>query len=643
MIKRISKVLALLCIDALLCVTALFIALALRLESLALALNYNQPLATYGIVVLISLLVLITMRTHITVVRFTSWRYAQTLLWALTIAIVIVGFVNYLLGYFQLPRSVSVLYIFIATSLIYISRILLKICLIDSLFTVLFRQFLPVQDQRTNIIIYGAGEAGNQALQLLVWRKNYHIICFIDDDKDLKGRYMQALPIFHSDKLADIVSKYKVSEVLLAIPSLSVSKRQPIITKLNKLDLSVTILPTVAQLQTNTINFEDIRKIEIEDLLGRTAVEPNTDILQKCSSGKTILVTGGGGSIGFEICKQLLQYGIDTLIIIDNGEYNLYKAQQKLQRKFAKAKIITVLASVTDSHCLTKVFANYKIDCIYHCAAFKHVPLVEQNPFVGFHNNCYGSLLVALFAAKHNVANFVLISSDKAVRPTNLMGSSKRIAELIIQSLSQVKSLPDSTLIPQQFNDIDCSNTIFSGVRFGNVLNSSGSVIPLFRKQLLRGGPITVTDKRVTRYFMTLEEASQLVIQSTHLAQRGSLFLLDMGKPVNITQLAKDMIKLAGLQVKDETNPKGQIAIEYIGLRPGEKLIEELLIEANSKPTNINKISICQEPYIDFSEVATMLENILEYSKDIEQHKTSFIELISNKIIGYRKPSNSIL
>ena len=639
--QRLGKSSILLVIDGLLCALALYLALALRLDSWVQPWLYGQPTAYFGSVILTSLLCLMTLHSYATLIKFTNWQFSQTLLWAMTLGIIFAGFLLYFTDHLPIPRSVSVLYVFIATGLLYIARAILKLWFIENSLSYLISGFLWFKTKKPKIIIYGAGEAGVQSLKILENQDKLQVVGFIDDSNKLHRHYIQKVPVYHSDYLEKLVQKNDVSQLLLAIPSLSNKKRKAIISRLLSLQLELKSLPSLEQLTSNTISAQHIRNINIEDLLGREAVEPNPNIMQSCCVKKTVLVTGGGGSVGSEICHQIIQYGASTVVIFDHSEFNLYSVVQKLESFEHRAKVIPCLGSITDKKALSSLFNQYQFDYIYHCAAYKHVPLVEQNPYSGFYNNCVGTVLVALYALCYDVGHFILISTDKAVRPTNLMGVSKRIVELVLQGLRVEQKVPSHPLIPEQFHGKEFNSTHYTAVRFGNVLNSSGSVIPAFRRQLLAGGPLTITHKDVTRYFMTIEEASQLVIQSSSLAEKGWLFLLDMGQPVKIENLARDMVHLAGLQIKDADHPNGQIELKYTGLRQGEKLVEELLIGESAKPSPFEKISICEELGLPLIQTFHLLQEVLDCSRDLALHKLRLQAILQHGAIDYRVPMYS--
>jgi FlaA1/EpsC-like NDP-sugar epimerase len=427
--------------------------------------------------------------------------------------------------------------------------------------------------QRRRVLIYGAGSAGRQLAAALANSDDMQVVAFIDDDPTLKGSVLNGKQIYGPKGLSQRIDDLEIADLLLAIPSASRQRRNELIDSLASSHVSVRTLPGLADLADGRVTVNDLRELDIEDLLGRDAVAPNQLLLAKNIAERTVMVTGAGGSIGSELCRQILALRPKALVLVEQGEYNLYAIEQDLLARQASGsdgavRISPILASVQDEKRIDQILAEWKPDTIYHAAAYKHVPLVEHNPEEGVRNNVFGTMNVAQLAEKHSVSDFVLISTDKAVRPTNVMGATKRLAEMVLQALAA-----------------EGGETRFSMVRFGNVLGSSGSVVPLFRKQIREGGPVTVTHSEVTRYFMTIPEAAQLVLQAGAMAKGGEVFVLDMGEPVQIIELARRMIELSGLTVRDEADAKGDIEIKVTGLRPGEKLYEELLIGDNPEGT----------------------------------------------------------
>jgi FlaA1/EpsC-like NDP-sugar epimerase len=445
-------------------------------------------------------------------------------------------------------------------------------------------------------LIYGAGSAGRQLASAMVNSPEIRVVGFLDDDDRLHGHVLNGLPIHNPADLAEFLSEVPVTDVLLALPSVSPRRRNEILNSLKVHKVAVRTLPGLSDIAIGKVSLSDVRDLDIDDLLGREPVMPNHILLAKNVVGKVVLVTGAGGSIGSELCRQILAVGPEKLLLIEQSEFALYAIHQELEEKLSDKKTILVplLASAQDEDRMREIMSTWHPDTVYHAAAYKHVPLVEHNPAEGIKNNVMGTLRTAQAAAEHGVADFVLISTDKAVRPTNIMGASKRLAEMALQALAATNP-----------------GTKFSMVRFGNVLGSSGSVVPKFRQQIRDGGPITLTHPEITRYFMTIPEAAQLVIQAGAMAKGGDVFVLDMGQSVKIMDLARRMVELSGLSVRDETNPDGDIEIQITGLRPGEKLYEELLIGDNPKPTPHPRIMKAHEDFIPWSELEGSLGALL--------------------------------
>ena len=450
------------------------------------------------------------------------------------------------------------------------------------------------QSSKKNVIIYGAGSAGRQLLTALQQSSEYRPVAFIDDANELKRQSIGGVEVFTPNNIKGLISKSKVSEILLAIPSASRTRRNEVIDFLEPYPVMVRSLPSVSELAQGKVNIADLKEVSIRDLLGRDVVEPNEDLLNQNITDKVVLVTGAGGSIGSELCRQIVFLKPKALILYEMSELALYTIEKELSNiGINQIDIYPILGSVNNKNRLGNVFKRFNVDTIYHAAAYKHVPMVEFNNTEGVNNNVFGTLCAAQVAIDSGVETFVLISTDKAVRPTNTMGATKRTAELILQSLAANQS-----------------STKFTMVRFGNVLGSSGSVIPLFKQQIKTGGPVTVTDKNIIRYFMTMPEAVELVIQAGAMGQGGDVFVLDMGKPVKIYDLAKKIIHLTGLEVKDESSPGGDIEIQITGLRPGEKLYEELLIGDNVSDTDNPLIMRAEENMLTWDELEPILAGL---------------------------------
>jgi FlaA1/EpsC-like NDP-sugar epimerase len=455
-------------------------------------------------------------------------------------------------------------------------------------------------------LIYGVGSTGRQLASSLDNSTEYKVVGFLDDDDRYHGQVLQGQEIYSPLKIADLIKSKEVQLILLALPSISRFRRNEILKNLTNYPLQVQTLPTVADIIQGRISLSDIKDLDADDILNRDEVLPNTELLSKNITSKVVLVTGAGGSIGSQIARQIVKLNPEKLLLLELNEFALYKVYEELKITNKNLKIIPLLVNVQDQSKVNEVFKTFKVDTVYHAAAYKHVPLVEENISESIKNNVFGTLAVTKVALSQSVENFVLISSDKAVRPTNIMGASKRLAELCVQGLYQ---------------NTKNNKTKMSIVRFGNVLESSGSVIPKFKKQIKDGGPITLTHPDVTRYFMTLTEASQLVIQAGAMSKDCDVFVLDMGESVKIKDLIYRIVKLSGLTVKDKNNKEGDIEIKIIGLRAGEKLYEELLLGDNPQKTKHPKIQKAQDPFIPFNQLEVDLNNLrtlLDHNKVFE-------------------------
>lgn len=521
---------------------------------------------------------------------------------AVILAAVVWALIVLMSGVKEHPRSVIVIYALIAALLIRLSRQWAGAALLSAA-----PQHKPLSfDERKPVIIYGAGTIGIQLLRALNEAGGYKTVAFIDANPSLAGQLVHGVKVLRPEKIGKVIADENVKEVLLTTPSALRGERRVAIRALEAFPVVVKTLPALEEIASGNVQVSDLRPIDVEDLLGRDPVIPNLELLTANVRGKVVMITGAGGSIGSELTRQLLRLGPKTLVLFELSEVALYEISMEIEdikrrlQKEADAAgppptgVAAVLGSVLDRKLIARTIQNLGVEVIYHAAAYKHVPLVEANPFAGLQNNTYGTLVVAEVAKELGVERFVLVSSDKAVRPTNIMGASKRLAELILQALAQERG----------------TNTIFTMVRFGNVLDSSGSVVRLFRSQIRAGGPVTVTHPDVIRYFMSIPEAAQLVIQAGTMATGGEVFVLEMGTPVKIDDLARTMIRLSGRELRDETHPDGDIAIEYVGLRRGEKLFEELLIGENTTGTSHPRIFKNSEPIVPLEELAAVLERL---------------------------------
>lgn len=470
-----------------------------------------------------------------------------------------------------------------------------------------------VSREKSGVIIYGAGSAGRQLAQSLSNGAEYNPVCFIDDDNTLHGSNIMGMRVRDPKKLTEWVQRYHAKHVLLAIPSATRSRRKEILEQLEPLKVSVQTIPGMADMVSGNMRIDELQEVRIEDLLGRDPVAPNRELMDLNIRGKVVMVTGAGGSIGAELCRQIVRYQPSIVILFEASEFNLYNIERELTQ-LAKTEGLTVqlksiLGSVVNEQRMQEVMSTFSVNTVYHAAAYKHVPLVEYNIVEGIRNNIFGTWATSEAALAAGVENFVLISTDKAVRPTNIMGATKRFAELVLQGLAK----------RQRKAEDNKQKMHISMVRFGNVLGSSGSVVPLFRRQIEAGGPLTVTDPEITRYFMTIPEAAQLVIQAGAMgalqieqseSMEGQVYVLDMGEPVKIDDLARKLIRLMGLEIKNEANPHGDIEINYSGLRPGEKLYEELLIGDDVKSTAHERIMCANELSISWPDMARLLNEL---------------------------------
>ncbi|UFH48234.1 polysaccharide biosynthesis protein [Pseudomonas sp. KNUC1026] len=543
---------------------------------------------------------------------------------------------------YAVPRSIIFNYWWLSLVLIGGLRLAMRQYFLGTGFAV--PGLVPFSNRQKNVAkvaIYGAGSAGNQLVAALRMSRSVRPVAFIDDDSRITNRVIAGLLVYSPRKIGSMLKATGASEILLALPSVSRSRRREVLLLLEQYPVPVRTIPAYSDLASGNLDVDDIREVEISDLLGRDTVPAQSDLLAHCVFGKTVLVTGAGGSIGSELCRQILAIGPERLILLEHSEFNLYSVSGELEAtaraRKSTCELIPILGSVRDSIHLHEIMSTWSVQTVYHAAAYKHVPIVEHNIAEGFYNNVFGTLRAAEAALRCGVEQFVLVSTDKAVRPTNVMGSTKRLAELVLQALSRSAA---PVLYGDSDNIAQVNRTRFTMVRFGNVLGSSGSVIPLFTQQIKNGGPVTVTHPQITRYFMTIPEAAQLVIQAGSMGKGGDVFVLDMGEPVRIAELAERMIHLAGLSVCCDAQPDGDIEINYTGLRPGEKLYEELLIGDNVEQTSHPMIMTAVETYLHWDELKEALrqfESLLK-SGDLTAVRTLLQQVVS----GYSPQSDIV-
>lgn len=582
-LTRTKKKLLMVCFDAIALPCMLWLAVSISRKTWTA--EVTDGLWAYVLLPLVALPIFTQMGLYHAVIRYMEERAFYAIFSAVTLVVLaLAGIVN-LQG--EGSISVSALVIFWLSSLVTVSssRVLAR---------AYFRPFGGQRPFRIPVAIYGAGQAGVQLSQALKTSLEYEVVAFFDDNKDKQGYFINGVNVYHAKALLDVVNRLAIQEVLLATPTASIAQRKQIVDHLEGLRQRVRTIPSDREIISGERRINDFREISVDDLLGREPVPPDNQLLTGSITGKCVMVTGAGGSIGSELCRQIVRLEPTKLVLFERSEFALYMIERELEAIREKyrfeVEIVPILGSVSSRQRSERVMRALGVEMVFHAAAYKHVPLVEHNVIEGVRNNVMGTLCVAEAANAAGVKRFVLISTDKAVRPTNVMGATKRLAELVLQGLTARGS-----------------RTCFSMVRFGNVLDSSGSVVPLFRSQIMGGGPITITHPEITRYFMTIPEAAQLVLQAASLATGGEVFLLDMGAPVKIMTMARRMIHLSGLEVRDADNPDGDIEIKIIGLRPGEKLFEELLIGDHPEGTAHPLIMHAREESLSWDAIEAVL------------------------------------
>lgn len=622
--------------DIALCASTVWIALYLRLEFWS-ELSDIPAWAVLGSVVL-AVPIFTHFNLYASIFRSAGWKATQAVGRACAAYAVIYAFIFTVVGIEGVPRTVGIiqpLLMFIGVSA---SRLVVRVLLGDLYRSIVGREKLP------GVLIYGAGSAGHQLASALAQSGEYRLVGFVDDDRKMQGRALDTVPIFAPAELPVLIEKLNVTDVLLAMPSIERPRRVAILESLREFPVHVRTLPGVAELASGTVDLSDLHELDIADLLGRDAVAPDLALMDANIRDKVVLVTGAGGSIGSELCRQIVKRGPRRFLLLDVSEYALYQISSELQaiiidlEDSLAVELRPLLGSVTDERRMAEIMNTWEPQTVYHAAAYKHVPMVEHNMLEGIRNNVWGTMICAHHALSHGVENFVLISTDKAVRPTNVMGASKRLSEMVLQALADAHGRSDTAVFVG--DQKAKGKTRFTMVRFGNVLGSSGSVVPLFRDQIAQGGPITLTHEKMTRYFMTIPEASQLVIQASAMSTGGDVFVLDMGEPVRIYDLARRMVELSGLRVRDGSNMTGDIEIKVTGLRPGEKLYEELLIGDGASPTPHPRIMKAHEDFLPWSELEQHLRTLdkMMLSADLPGVRAMMQRLVS----GYR-PSGELV
>ena len=544
------------------------------------------------------------------VIRFVNLRLMATV--AIGVLIVVAGAYIFraIVSIHDIPRSIPIIFGLSAWLYIGGSRLLVRS----------YYHWITSKERTHRVLIYGAGSAGSQLLASLSNDHEMQVVGLVDDDPKLARTTLAGVMVYPANSVGEMIERLRVDTVLIALPNASRPQRRAVLQRLSQYPVHVLTIPSMSEILSGTA-VDKVRELDIEDLLGRDAVKPLPHLMAKSLKNKSVCITGAGGSIGSELARQCVEQGVKKLVLFENSEFALYTIERELRelREFGvdPCEIVAILGSVTDAQLMLKVFTNHQVQTVYHAAAYKHVPMVEHNPFAGICNNAWGTRTAADAAVKAGVERFILISTDKAVRPTNVMGATKRVSELALQALAAQPAM----------------KTVFSMVRFGNVLGSSGSVVPVFRKQIAEGGPVSVTHEDINRFFMTIPEAASLVIQAGSMATGGEVFLLHMGEPVRIADLAETMIKLSGYTVKNDRHPEGDIEIVFTGLRPGEKLYEELLVNDQALETSHDKIFCAREAFIPTEQLDDVFNKIQEAAKQDDEKQLK--QILSEVVAGY--------
>ena len=608
-LPRNIKQACLLCLDMLFVTAAMWSAVALRWGHLNFQLGSVEYVCAL-VTVVVSAIVFLRLGLYRAVIRFMG----QQAIWAIVIA---VSYSTLILGatlFFaqaSVPRSTPFIYWGLALLGIGGTRLIVRA----------YYQ-AKLRSLSENVLIYGAGESGRQLLMAMYQGDQYHAVAFVDDNAHLQRSVINGLQVAKPEEMEQLIARHDITQVLLAIPSASADRRREIINSLVGLPVHVRTVPKINELVAGRASINQVRDVDLDDLLGREAVPPHPELIDRCITHKVVMVTGAGGSIGSELCRQIVESNPRELVLLDNSEHALYQIERELRQTMQRLEIelemVALLGSVQDQKRLESIYRTMNVQTVYHAAAYKHVPMVEYNIAEGVANNVFGTWYAAEAASKAGVETFVLVSTDKAVRPTNVMGASKRFAEMMLQGLSQHDS-----------------STRFCMVRFGNVLGSSGSVVPLFREQIEAGGPVTVTHPEVSRYFMSIQEAAQLVLQAGAMGTGGDVFVLDMGEPVRIVDLARRMIRLSGYEMNHDTHVGEHIDIEFSGLRPGEKLHEELLLGSNVEGTGHPMIMRAEEECLPYDEIHSQMLQLMEYCDTLDCDGISAV--LSSAVSGFGK------
>ncbi|NMY52305.1 nucleoside-diphosphate sugar epimerase/dehydratase [Pseudomonas sp. WS 5011] len=622
---------------------ALWLSFALRLGELDAAQPFDGHGWLFILAPIIALPIFIRLGMYRAVMRYVGNDALITIAKAVTLSVLVLALAVY---WYRgptalVPRSMVFNYWWLSLLLLGGLRLAMRQYFVGNWFELNPGRTAAVAPLLPRIAVYGAGSAGNQLVAALRMGRAMRPVAFIDDDPGIANRTIAGLRVYTPKHISQMIDETGADEILLAMPSTSRGRRRQILETLEAFPLHVRSIPGFMDLASGRVKVEDVQEVDIADLLGRDAVPPQQALFERCIRNQVVMVTGAGGSIGSELCRQILLNGPATLLLFEHSEFNLYsihsELESRIKRESLPLRLVPILGSIRNASRLADVMCTWKVDTVYHAAAYKHVPMVEHNIAEGVLNNLMGTLNTAQVAIKAGVTNFVLISTDKAVRPTNVMGSTKRLAEMVLQALSREAA-------PVLFADDEAvhqlNKTRFTMVRFGNVLGSSGSVIPLFHEQIRKGGPVTVTHPNITRYFMTIPEAAQLVIQAGSMGEGGDVFVLDMGEPVKIAVLAEKMIHLSGLSVRSDKAPHGDIAIEFTGLRPGEKLYEELLIGDNVSPTEHPMIMRANEEHLPWEQLKVRLCELLDAVEHDDYERVR--QLLRETVSGY-KPEGEIV